>query len=158
MASAAVRPQQHQIQWLPLSWTLGFMTAYLGIVLFIAENVPENYMVSCQQATLRSTQITTNHATQQLSITLNCLLHTADCGGLVCVNACASHLLSRLFLTLLALSIIQASVFMPNLTASVGCTSQYTNSLPPHIAECCQHCQLSSHSNISMPFAAVFAG
>jgi hypothetical protein len=46
MAPAAVTLQQQRVNWLPASWTVGLMSAFLGITSFIAVNVPDSYMVS----------------------------------------------------------------------------------------------------------------
>jgi ABC-type Mn2+/Zn2+ transport system permease subunit len=45
MAPAAVALQQQRVHWLPASWTVGIMSAFLGITSFVAVNVPESYMV-----------------------------------------------------------------------------------------------------------------
>jgi hypothetical protein len=53
MAPASVTLQQQRVHRLPASWTVGLMTAFLGVTSFVAVNVPESYMVSLYRRKIR---------------------------------------------------------------------------------------------------------
>jgi len=49
-SSTRANSSSRSVMWLPASWTMGLMTIFLSITMFVGHSVPENYMV-CNAST-----------------------------------------------------------------------------------------------------------
>jgi hypothetical protein len=95
-AAVALQQQQQRVHWLPASWTVGIMSAFLGITSFMAVNVPDSYMVFAEVT--QPVSIVCHQVQTRLSkpATSNIMVRAPRVPTIFCADCCSSECNSHL--------------------------------------------------------------